>query len=221
MLSTTELLYRLLLAVILGGLIGFEREYTHRPAGFRTHILVCVGAALVMVTSEFMFWKYKGIVNMDPARLGAQVITGIGFLGAGTIIHEGFNVKGLTTAASLWTVACIGLAVGIGFYAGAIIVATIIFITLIVLKKIEDNFARQNRLKIIFIQSEPNPRLITSISRIMEKYNGTVKKIEFVNWEKDDSMVVRVVVKLSDNQLKIPMINEIMQTEGIKRVYEE
>ncbi|MHB8065664.1 MAG: MgtC/SapB family protein, partial [Ruminiclostridium sp.] len=130
-----SMILRLIVACLLGGIIGFEREHVHRPAGFRTHILVCVGSALVMITSEYIYYQFSENVNVDPARLGAQVISGIGFLGAGTIIKEGVNVKGLTTAASLWAISCIGIAVGIGFYSGALIATVIIFLTLIVIKK--------------------------------------------------------------------------------------
>lgn len=100
---------RLLAACIMGGIIGFQREYPgHRPAGLRTHILVCLGSALVMVTSEYFRFVYGD--SFDVTRIGAQVVSGIGFLGAGAIIKQGFNVTGLTTAASLWAVACVGLA---------------------------------------------------------------------------------------------------------------
>ncbi|MDF2988017.1 MAG: putative rane protein [Eubacterium sp.] len=133
------MILRLLAACLLGGIIGFEREHVHRPAGLRTHILVCVGSALVMITSEFIYYHYSSHVNVDPARLGAQVISGIGFLGAGTIIKEGISVKGLTTAASLWAVSCVGIAVGIGFYSGAIIATVIIFLILVVIKKTQSS----------------------------------------------------------------------------------
>ena len=95
---------KMVLVIFLSGIIGYEREHSHRPAGFRTHILVAVGSALVMMTSKYIFLEYEGLANFDPTRLGAQVISGIGFLGAGTILREGFSVKGLTTAASLWEV---------------------------------------------------------------------------------------------------------------------
>ena len=97
-----ETILRLTLAALFGGFIGNEREHTNRPAGLRTHMLVCVGSALVMLTSIAVLSDYKGVINMDPTRMGAQVVSGIGFLGAGTIIKEGFSVQGLTTAASLW-----------------------------------------------------------------------------------------------------------------------
>lgn len=131
-----EVALRLSLAALFGGFIGNEREHTNRPAGLRTHMLVCVGSALVMLTSISVLNDYKGVINMDPTRMGAQVVSGIGFLGAGTIIKEGFSVQGLTTAASLWAVSCIGLAIGSGFYSGAIIATIIIYIVLQVMKRI-------------------------------------------------------------------------------------
>ena len=119
---------RLILALLFGGIIGLERGSNRHPAGFRTHILVCVGAALAMMTNQFILQQFD---TGDPARLGAQVITGVGFLGVGTILVTGrHKIKGLTTAAGLWASACLGLAIGIGFYSGAIVAALIIFISL-------------------------------------------------------------------------------------------
>lgn len=118
--NTMSIILRLTLATICGGILGAERGRKKRPAGFRTHILVCIGATMVMITSQYM----TDILHMagDASRMGAQVISGIGFLGAGTIMVVGRNqVKGLTTAAGLWSCACMGLAIGIGFYEGAII----------------------------------------------------------------------------------------------------
>lgn len=129
-------LLRLGLATVLSSFIGNEREHINRPAGIRTHVLVCIGAALMTITSEFVCNKYTGIMNMDPTRLGAQVVSGIGFLGAGTIIKEGFSVKGLTTAASLWVVSCVGLTCGTGFYSAAVIATLLIYLTLQAAKKI-------------------------------------------------------------------------------------
>ena len=113
---------RTILAIVVGGILGWERGRRNRPAGFRTHMLVCLGATIVMMTNQYVFQT----LNIgDPVRMGAQVISGIGFLGAGTIIITGRNqIKGLTTAAGLWTATCIGLAIGIGFYEGAIVGAT-------------------------------------------------------------------------------------------------
>lgn len=126
-----EICLRLACAMLVGLVIGTEREYTHRPAGMRTHILVALGACVVAITGELIFSHYSVLgSSADPARLAAQVITGVGFLGAGTIMKEGPTVKGLTTAASVWAVACIGIAAGFGYYALAIFGMVFILITL-------------------------------------------------------------------------------------------
>lgn len=141
MLSGYQILVRLLLATVLSGLIGFERESRGRAAGLRTHILVCIGSALAMLTSIYMFDIYRGVATVDPTRIAAQVITGVGFLGAGTILRSGATVKGLTTAASLWAVAGIGLAVGCGFYSAAVISTILVVVTLVVFSKMETALA--------------------------------------------------------------------------------
>ncbi len=116
--NMVSILVRIVLAILIGGILGLEREQKNRPAGFRTYILVCLGAALVMMTNQYVYSRYE---LGDPVRMGAQVISGIGFLGAGTIIVTGRNkITGITTAASLWAAACSGLAIGIGFYEGAV-----------------------------------------------------------------------------------------------------
>lgn len=125
-----EAALRLLLASVIGGLIGWERGRTNRPAGLRTHMLVAIGAAVVMMLGAYTVKGFAGIANSDPARLGAQVISGIGFLGAGTIMKEAGSVKGLTTAASLWVVACLGLAAGSGNYIIAIMGSVVSFVIL-------------------------------------------------------------------------------------------
>ena len=141
MLSNYQIVARLLLAIVLSGFIGFEREYYGKAAGFRTHILVCIGSALMMMVSIHIFEVYKGIVPVDPSRIAGQVVTGMGFLGAGTILRSGSNVKGLTTAASLWSVAGIGLAVGCGFYFAASATTGLVIVTLLLFSKVETAFA--------------------------------------------------------------------------------
>lgn len=124
---------RMLLAMLIGAVIGTEREYTHRPAGMRTHMLVALGACAVMCTSQLIFWQYRPYgATPDPARLSAQVITGLGFLGAGTIMREGPSIKGLTTAASIWATGCLGVAVGGGYCMVAIVGGVCVLVTLIV-----------------------------------------------------------------------------------------
>lgn len=134
-----EICLRLLCAMVVGLVIGTEREYTNRPAGMRTHILVALGACAVMITGQLIFVQYRAVGGTpDPSRLSAQVITGVGFLGAGTILREGTNVKGLTTAASLWAVACLGIAAGGGYYAVALAGMVFIFITLTIFEVIQN-----------------------------------------------------------------------------------
>jgi putative Mg2+ transporter-C (MgtC) family protein len=138
MLTEMQMIVRLILAAFLGGIVGIEREIHSKAAGFRTHILVCIGSCLIMLTSMHMFDIYQGLVNADPGRIAAQVVSGIGFLGAGTIIRSRASVLGLTTAASLWAVAGIGLAVGSGLFIVSIFTAVLIIASLFALNKVQD-----------------------------------------------------------------------------------
>ena len=138
-LEPLEIGFRLVCALILGLIIGLEREYTHRPAGMRTHILVALGACVVSITGELLYHQYSQLGSFpDPARLSAQVITGVGFLGAGTILKQDATVKGLTTAASVWAVACLGIASGFGYYAVAIFGMIFIFVTLTIFETLQN-----------------------------------------------------------------------------------
>ncbi|MBU3911016.1 MAG: MgtC/SapB family protein [Candidatus Omnitrophica bacterium] len=137
MLTNSQIILRLVAGAVLGGLVGFERErHNKKIAGFRTHILVCVGSTLIMLTSIHIFELYAGMATVDPARIAAGVITGIGFLGAGTIIRSDTSVTGLTTAASLWTISGVGLAVGCGFHVAAFAATFIVLAALYILRKL-------------------------------------------------------------------------------------
>ncbi|MBU1999083.1 MAG: MgtC/SapB family protein [Candidatus Omnitrophota bacterium] len=137
MLSDKQIIIRLTLSIVLSGLIGLERQIHRRTAGLRTHILVSLGSCLIMLTSMYVFDIYKDIASLDPSRIAAGVITGIGFLGAGTIMREKDGIRGLTTAASLWVVAGIGLATGSGFYNAAVYTSILTLAVLLVLRKVE------------------------------------------------------------------------------------
>ena len=150
-LNSVSICLRLLLALLLGGIIGLERGASRHAAGFRTHILVCVGAALAMLTNQYIVDAFEGVT--DPARMGAQVITGVGFLGVGTILVTGSKkIRGLTTAAGLWASACLGLAAGIGFYEGAILAGIIIFISLALLPPLETYFYRRSGVVNLYVE---------------------------------------------------------------------
>ncbi|MDD5128355.1 MAG: MgtC/SapB family protein [Candidatus Omnitrophica bacterium] len=145
--SDFQMIMRLLLTLVLSGLIGLERQVHRRDAGLRTHILVALGSCLIMLTSLYVFDIYKDRVALDPARIAAGVITGIGFLGAGTIIREPERVRGLTTAASLWVVAGIGLAVGCGFIRVAVYTTVLVLLVLYLLRFIEDRLIDNLKLE--------------------------------------------------------------------------
>ncbi|MEG2788673.1 MAG: MgtC/SapB family protein [Romboutsia sp.] len=134
-----EILIRLFLALIIGGITGLEREKSHKFAGFRTHILVSLGSCIASITSLQLFFQYNDMANLDPSRLSAQVLSGIGFLGAGTILKTKNGVKGLTTAAGIWSTACIGLAIGYGYYFLSIVSWMFVICVLFILKYIDMN----------------------------------------------------------------------------------
>ena len=142
MLTLWEIIKRIICAFVLGAVIGLEREKKGRSAGLRTHILVCMGSCLIMLVSLYMYELFKDKTTLDPARIAAGVVTGIGFLGAGTIIRSQEGIRGLTTAASIWISSAIGLAVGCGFYEVALFSTFLAFLTLAFLKKIEKRLER-------------------------------------------------------------------------------
>ncbi|NQT46363.1 MAG: MgtC/SapB family protein [Candidatus Omnitrophica bacterium] len=148
MLSLGDVALRLIVAMILGGVIGLEREQHGRAAGLRTHILVCISSALIMMTSIEVARVYGQSGTCDPSRIAAGVVMGIGFFGAGTIIRFKATVRGLTTAASLWTVAAIGLATGVGFMTAAVVVTALVLVTLVFFSHVEKWMMKHNLYRI-------------------------------------------------------------------------
>lgn len=174
--NTLSIITRLTLAILFGGVIGYERGRKRRPAGLRTHILVCLGSALVMITSQYMLEVRH--YTADPSRLGAQVISGIGFLGAGTIlITVKQQVKGLTTAAGLWASACMGLALGIGFYEGAIIACAFIYICNTVLHRFDVYTMSRTKLIEVYVQVT-TVNAISNVFETIRKNNMTISDVE-------------------------------------------
>jgi len=193
------ILTRLIIALVLSGLIGFERELNNHSAGFRTHILVGVGASLMMILSLFGFTAYIDQyenIRFDPARIPSYVISGIGFLGAGTIIVYGGAIRGLTTAATIWAVAGVGLVVGAGMYGPAIIATIIILISLAFLNNIEKWFKRGKSTKLIEIVIKQNMKL-TDIISVIEKHHGIIKNLEI---KKEDPITRKALIKIEWKQ---------------------
>jgi putative Mg2+ transporter-C (MgtC) family protein len=175
-----EIALRLGCAMLVGLIIGIEREYTHRPAGMRTHILVALGACVVSVAGEMLFLHYNAYgATPDPARLSAQVITGVGFLGAGTIMKEGPTVKGLTTAASLWAVACLGVASGFGYFSLAILGMAFIMITLTLFEMLQTYLMRTGSSSTGYILDTQDIALtLKQLYSTAQEQNVTLSEVE-------------------------------------------
>jgi len=208
------------LACFLGGIIGAERESENKNAGFRTHMLVCIASTLVMITSEYIFNTYSGFgSSLDPARLGAQVISGIGFLGAGAIIRDGFQIRGLTTAASLWAVACIGLACGIGFYFGAMVTTFITLLVLFLMKKMGSVLSRGSNYELTILTLD-KPGQIGAIGTILGNHYISIQNLKVVSSDDEDIIKIKVVISLKHkNELSDFIIEELNQLDGIKSVH--
>lgn len=181
--SYWEIAIRLGLAVFCGGLVGFERESSNRPAGFRTHILVCAGSALIMMVSAYGFYGLEAGFSADPARIAAQVVTGVGFLGAGTILQQRGSIRGLTTAASIWVVSAIGLALGIGFYTGAGLATLIVLTSLLLLGRVDRAILSQRRLRRLVIRAVDKPGILSKVLELLASLKISVRKIEFGSLE--------------------------------------
>lgn len=171
-----DIIMRLLIALIVGGLTGLERERSHQFAGFRTHILVSVGSCITSITSLSLFFQYSSYSNIDPARLSAQVLSGVGFLGAGAILKTSNGIRGLTTAAGIWATACIGIAVGYGYYILAISAWLFVMVTLYILKNIDKMIFKKKQT--IFNIKTDNIEIISSIYEMFQRSQISVKNIE-------------------------------------------
>jgi putative Mg2+ transporter-C (MgtC) family protein len=180
MLTSNEIVLRLLLGTLLGGIIGFERQTHGRPAGFRTQLLVCVACVLLMIISE-NYYAYghvtEGYLRLDPTRIAAGAMTGIGFLGAGVILKTGLSVQGLTTAACIWIVAAIGLAVGVGQYLAAITGAVITFISLWMLRIVETRIPRLTYRYVTVVTNEAGDE--NMIKSLFEEHGFRVSKMDY------------------------------------------
>lgn len=212
--NDTSIMIRLLLAVICGGIIGIERGRAGRPAGFRTHILVCLGSTLAILTNQYIYQEY-GI--SDPTRIGAQVISGIGFLGAGTIIVTGRQqVKGLTTAAGLWTTACMGLAIGIGFYKAAIVTCILIWFVTVALHKFDNYMLSKSKFMDMYIEFDGT----SSVNTVLESIKSnmiTIEGIEILKPTNKNSSTIAAILTLhlSAKQARLDVVATICQTDGV------
>lgn len=215
-----EMLVRLLIAAALGGIIGVERERGSRAAGLRTNILVSSGSALIMLVSMYGFNDFY--MTRDPARIAAQVVSGIGFLGAGTIIHEGANVKGLTTAATLWVVAAIGLTVGCGMLFVGIGATIITLITLTVFRSLEQksSFLTARRKINLFILVNDKTLGLNNMIKFFNENSINFNILKILNEISENESQIEISLSLRKKQELDSIISNLMKFPGIVSVEE-
>ncbi|WP_458121306.1 MgtC/SapB family protein [Paenibacillus sp. Z6-24] len=222
-----SILFRLLAAMLMGGLIGWERERSSHAAGLRTHILVCVGSALIMMLSVYGFadFIHETNVRIDPARLATAVISGIGFLGAGTILFTGKAITGLTTAASLWVVAAIGLAIGAGFYFAAFVSTLLVLLNLWVLNIVEQRYIRRSKAHSITIEGISGVLTLDRVSKFLYAENITIKRITFIKERSGHTLSsetllteLRMNVEIHHEYNPMDMISRMQKIEGVTAV---
>lgn len=224
-LNLVSILFRIVLAILLGGVLGMERGRKNRPAGFRTYILVCLGAALVMMTNQYVCEKYQ---TGDPVRLGAQVVSGIGFLGAGTIILTGRNqIKGLTTAACLWAAACGGLAIGIGFYEGAVFGGVAIVFTVSGLQRFDNWMRQRSKYLDLYIEYNGAKSAFSEFLQYAKENqfditNIQVSQEEFFHKEKEKQRSICYTLTVVSNvkRTHAEMIDILTNAKGIRYIEE-
>ena len=209
--TNQDIIMRLLIALIVGGLTGLERERSHQFAGFRTHILVSVGSCITSITSLSLFFQYNSYSNIDPARLSAQVLSGVGFLGAGAILKTSNGIRGLTTAAGIWATACIGIAVGYGYYILAISAWLFVMITLYILKNIDKMIFKKKQT--IFNIKTDNIEIISSIYEMFQRSQISVKNIEM---DSNDNSFIISFLTIHDRRIMIDeVVKEVTKLKNI------
>ncbi len=195
-----DMVLRLVVALVLGSLIGMERETHGRPAGLRTHVLVCMGSTLFTIASYVMAGPQRplGPIN-DPARIAAQIVTGIGFLGAGTIIHQGSIVRGLTTAASIWVVAAIGLAVGIGtptMMGLAAVASVLVIATLYLMGKLDRYLLSSHGERHLTISTGRDAEHLCEILQMLPKYDSRARSIDTLDSDEEGMQILRLRLRV-------------------------
>lgn len=212
-----QAIIKLILGFVLAGMIGLERSSWNKPAGFRTHSLVGLSAVLIMLCGEYMSKEY----NIDPSRIPAQLLSGIGFIGAGTILRDGFNVKGLTTAAGLLAVTCVGLSIGAGFYLGGIMTTLIAYIILSYSYKISD---RLDHFGVLEIQIEINNNVndtLTEIEKYLSSSDIEIKQIKRSNNDEGEGESIKVSAHYNKKEVrKNELFKNITLIETVREVIE-
>ncbi len=211
--NIVSIIIRLFLAVVFGGIIGLERRMKKRSAGLRTFALVCVGSALAMITNEYLFLHYE--MTGDPSRMAAQDVSGVGFLGAGTIILNGKKVRGLTTAAGLWATAAVGIAVGSGFFMGAFLGFFIIFIAITFMQKFEEKADKTNKYIVLYIEVKKDVGIVDIINYITDK-DFSLHSIEKAEKKKQqENLCIYMEINLKKRLEHIEIVSQINLIDSV------
>lgn len=216
--NTASVTVRLLVALLCGGLIGLSRSVKRRGAGFKTHVLVSIGSALIMMTGQYIYENFQ--LSGDIARLGAQIVSGVGFLGVGTIIVTGQNqVKGLTTAAGLWTCAGIGLSIGIGFYTGGLITTVLVLILYRYMDRIDEYAYEHARVLDLYIEFESR-KVISGFIDVLKEKEYKIIQLEFNKPKKNKDEIVNatLVLEVSSKVKHQIILKNIREIEGVIHV---
>ena len=211
--SFWEMVLRLVISLVLGGLIVMERETHGRPAGLRTHTLVCVGSTLFTICSYVIAGPHN-----DPGRVAAQIVTGVGFLGAGTIIHQGSVVRGLTTAASIWAVAAIGLAVGIGtpsLMGVAAVASVLVFATLYLMGRLDKYLFNAHDERQITITTGRESERLCEILRIVAKHNAKIRAIDSREGDEGSTQVLRLRLRVTRDFDEVSLASDIASSQYV------
>ena len=214
MISVGEMLLRLAVSMLLGGAIGFERERDSQPAGLRTHMILILGSCLAMILSINI-----GIKNgTDPTRMAAQVISGVGFLGAGAILRSGFNVKGLTTATTVWTTAIIGLAVGYGYYWVGVFTTVLVLVVLTLVSIFERKFIRRNILRIVKVDAADNPHIFRNVRKEISRNMDEILSYKTQRSLKSGHVRVEFLIRLDTNEKIEDLMETISKIDGVRNI---
>lgn len=218
-LSYQEVFLRLALAAILGGIIGYERESSNQYAGIRTHMLVSISSALIGAGSIMLFNQYHTVTTMDPLRIGAQVISGIGFLGAGAILKHGSSIKGLTTAASLWGIAAVGLFTGLGAIIPCLMATALIYLAL-ALARYSDRLAKRKGILNIEIYAKDQLGQVGEIGSLLSKFGVDIKSINMENLENEEIVYYLLVstIRLNTKERLGQLASELQHIKGVYKI---
>ncbi len=208
---------RLAAALVAGGAIGFERERDSQPAGLRTHMILALGAALVMILSINIAIEFQG-QDAEPTRLAAQVVSGIGFLGAGAILRFGFNVKGLTTASTLWTTAMVGMAIGYGYYLVSFFAVVIMLVVLTLVERFEKRFVRVNIMRTVVIDVHDREGILREVRKTMTKLADSIIAFNVQKSVKNKHMRLEIIARFNRSEKLEDMMEVISSIEGVRGI---